>query len=395
MLVDYAKISLEYMRHKKLRSWLTFIGIIIGVTTLISLITLAQGLENAVGKQFDKFGARRLMVSIKGVNTRGPPEGSLIADKDVEIAEGIGEVEYVVPVLFNIGELEYGSEKDIRRIGGFRLKNFQKAFSDLAVGLDSGRYLRDGDSRKVFLGYKLAKDVFDKEIFVKSRVKIQGVAFEVIGIQEELGDPNDDYIVYIPVEDAQDIFGQEGFSAMTFTVKKGVDVVDAALKIEKVYKRKRNDEQILVTDPQKIKEQAQQLLGVVKWVLIGISIISILVGAIGVMNSLFTSVLERTRDIGIMKSIGAKNADIMNMFLLESGFIGLFGGLVGVAVGSGISLGVDYLINLQGSNLLAVSLDWRVLVFGLVFSLVIGIVAGLIPAYVASRQKPVDSLRYE
>ncbi|MDP3640267.1 MAG: FtsX-like permease family protein, partial [Nanoarchaeota archaeon] len=121
---------------------------------------------------------------------------------------------------------------------------------------------------------------------------------------------------------------------------------------------------------------------------------SLLVGAIGIMNSLYTSVLERTKDIGIMKAIGARNRDILEIFLMESGLIGLVGGILGTALGMGIALAIGPLSKHAGF-LLTINIEVSVLLFGLAFAFILGVLSGILPAWQASRLKPVDALRYE
>ena len=159
-------------------------------------------------------------------------------------------------------------------------------------------------------------------------------------------------------------------------------------------KRKRDDTNFQVVTATQILEQINQVLGVMQFVLVGIAAISLVVGAIGIMNSMYTSVLERTKDIGIMKAIGARNSDILKIFLIESGLIGLVGGIFGILLGSAMALIIGQLSKNAGFSLI-IKIEPLVLIFGLLFAFVVGIISGILPAYQASRLKPVDALRYE
>jgi len=138
------------------------------------------------------------------------------------------------------------------------------------------------------------------------------------------------------------------------------------------------------------------VLDIVQAVLVGIAAISLLVGGIGIMNTMYTSVVERTKEIGIMKAIGARNEDILYIFLFEAGLLGLVGGLIGVIIGFGLSKGAEYIATISlGTNLLQASVDIWLVLGALLFSFVVGIASGVLPAYQASKLKPVDALRYE
>ena len=141
-------------------------------------------------------------------------------------------------------------------------------------------------------------------------------------------------------------------------------------------------------------EQISQVLGIMQVVLVGIAAISLIVGAIGIMNSMYTSVLERTKDIGIMKAVGARNSDIMKIFLIESGLMGLVGGIFGTALGTIVALIVEK-ISSQSGFLLIIRIEYGLLLFGLLFAFLVGMISGALPAYQASKLRPVDALRYE
>ena len=165
-------------------------------------------------------------------------------------------------------------------------------------------------------------------------------------------------------------------------------------EIEKELERKRDDTNFQVVTATQILEQINEVLGIIQFVLIGIAAISLVVGGIGIMNSMYTSVLERTKDIGIMKAIGAKNLDIFEIFLIESGLIGLVGGLFGTALGSFVAVIIGEFSKNAGF-LLKITIEPLVLAFGLVFSFLAGIISGVLPAMQAARLKPADALRYE
>ena len=165
-------------------------------------------------------------------------------------------------------------------------------------------------------------------------------------------------------------------------------------KIEKELKQKRDDTNFQVLTAAQIVEQINNVLGIVQVVLVGIAMISLIVGAIGILNSMYTSVLERTKDIGIMKAVGARNSDILKIFLIESGLMGFVGGIFGIILGIVVALIVGEIASNSGF-LLLIKIEIPLLLFGLLFSFLVGMISGTLPAYQASKLKPVDALRYE
>ncbi|MEM4247591.1 MAG: ABC transporter permease, partial [Candidatus Woesearchaeota archaeon] len=175
---------------------------------------------------------------------------------------------------------------------------------------------------------------------------------------------------------------------------------EVADNIEKAIRRDRHQkegrEDFSVQSSTELIESFMKVLFIIQAVFVGIAAISLLVGGIGIMNTMYTAVLERTREIGVMKAIGARNKDILALFLIESGFLGAAGGIIGIIIGSGISKIVEVAVNAQyGANTILAVFPPYLLVGALLFSFGVGAVSGLLPARRASKLKPVDALRYE
>jgi putative ABC transport system permease protein len=397
VIQDYFYLVWSGFKKRKMRSYLTILGIVIGVTAILALATLGEELERSVTQQFDKFGTRRLFIGPKQVGATGPPTGvSDLTEKDLETVRRASFVDYVVPMYMEKAQVEYNRKKVNHDVMGFDTSLGQKAFEDIDVHLEEGRWLEKGDTNSIVIGYGIAHSFFDKEVRVKNSLKIDGIKFRVVGIIEQQGSQNDDNAIRVPIERLRELKGRsDAISGITAVVKKGMDMEVAHEKLKERLKRKRNDENFEVTSPVKIKEQAGAVIGVVQWVVMSIAFISLIVGGIGIMNSMYTSVLERTRDIGVMKAIGAKNKDISSVFLIESGLLGLVGGVIGVILGFLLSFVMVSAVNLAGVVTLHFSLQWGYALFGIVFSFIVGVVFGVLPAIRASQMKPVDALRYE
>ncbi|MEK6826602.1 MAG: FtsX-like permease family protein, partial [Nanoarchaeota archaeon] len=336
-------------------------------------------------------GSDRILIAPKGFQGPGTQAEGL-TDKDVETIEKISDFETVSAGMTFPGEVEYKNE--IRFPMVFGGKNSKEILED-TTDLETGRYLEDSDKFAAVIGSGIAKNLFDDEIRIRNKLTINGQDFRVIGILEPIGNQQDDNTIYIELDTFREVFNQGskvGFIATK--VKPGSDIPQLQKKVERALGKARGDENFEVVTPEQILEQINQVLGVMQAVLVGIAAISLVVGAVGITNSMYTSVLERTRDIGIMKAIGAKNSHILSIFLIESGLMGLVGGFFGVILGTVISYGVSEFSTRAGFKLLF-EINTTLILFGLFFAFLVGMLSGSLPAYQASKLKPVDALRYE
>ena len=393
----YLPLVWKNLLNRKMRSYLTLVGIIIGITSLIAVLVLGQGLEKGITDQFDKFGVRRIFVGPKSASGFSPPAGlSDFTKEDVDLLDAMPSLEYVSPVYMETGKVEFKQEHKNLEVIAYEPEDAERTFADLDVKLLEGRWFDETDPYGVVIGYGIAKEAFDEEIRLKNSIKIDGKKFKVIGIKEEQGAKNQDYVINMALDTLREIKNRpKAITTITATVKAGEDVVAVAKKLEDKLERKRGDKNFQVTTPTKIKEQTGEIMGVVQIVVAGIAFISLIIGGIGIMNSMFTAVLERTREIGVMKALGATQRFIRIIFLLEAGFFGLIGGILGTAVGLGISYGLQKVINSYGLVKIAVETPPDLIFWSIVFSFLVGVISGLIPAVKASRLQPIEALRYE
>jgi len=391
---DIFVLALDNLKERQLRSWLTIIGIVIGIAAVVTLIFIGNGLENAIQAQFSKMGISNVRVAPG--NLRGPPTGSLgFNNSIISQIERVKSVEYVNPVLLNFANVEYANEEGYFMAVGYDTKLSDKGFLDADLKLSEGRFFNPDEKGGAIIGYKMAKDFFKKDILSKNTIKINGVQFKVIGIFDSTGTDIDSR-VYLPLDTARELFGKPNtVNVMTVKIKDGIDVEKAAEDIRVMLRKSYEEEEFVVFTPEQLLSQLKNILGAIKILLSGIAAISLVVGGIGIMNSMFTSVLERRREIGIMKAVGAKNRDVLLLFLIESGMIGLIGGLIGIGLGISVAKSVELIAAQLGFSLLSVGLDYGVMAFMLLFSFSVGMISGVIPAYQAAKLKVVDALRYE
>jgi putative ABC transport system permease protein len=388
------RFVLKNVQKRKVRSWLTMIGIIIGVAAIMSLFLLSQGLKDAIDEQFSQLGVDSIRVVPGGLN--GPPSGSLGFSKNLQKnIERVKSVDYVNPVVISFAETEFQREKQFAFVNGYDVDLSDKGFVDLDIDVSAGRFLIKGDTFNILIGDGVAHDVFESDVGLRNTLIIKNKKFKVVGILEKTGTEVDNR-VYVPLDTMRDVFGKnDEVNVFVVKLKKGISIDVAASAIERELQKTLNKEEFEVFTPERLIAQIQGIFTAVQIVIVAIALISLLVGGIGIMNAMFTSVLERTKDIGVMKAIGATNKNILSFFLLEAGVIGTIGGVIGAVIGTILAFSVAEISQVLGFSLLKISFDPLLFLFAVFFSFGVGVVSGLIPAIRASRLQPVDALRYE
>ena len=410
MIKDYLKVGISNLFHRKLRSWLTMIGIFIGIAAVVGLISLGQGMKEAIGNVFLNIGSDKIIVQAKsGLQFAGPPgssSASNLTTHDIDVIRRVKGVEEVGARLIKPVKLEFNNEVKFYFAAsmpddeeGRRLITEVNRYET-----EAGRLLKKNDKLKTFIGNNVAnKGVFKKKkIELGNTLKINEVEFEVVGILEKTGNPQQDRIVIVPEDTLREVLkiNKKKVDVIAVKVQKGVDVNNVANDIEKAMRRDRDlelgKEDFEIQTPQQILATLDNILTIVQIVLVGIAAISLLVGGIGIANTMYTAVIERTKEIGIMKSVGAQNKDILLIFIIESGLLGLVGGAIGIALGIGLSKLVEFAaFKFLGTSLIKAFFPWYLIAGALLFSFLVGTISGLLPAKQASSLKPVDALRYE
>jgi len=400
MIAEYFKLAVRNLWKKGIRSWLTMLGIFVGIAAVVSLISLGQGMDDAIKGQFSSIGSNIIIV-MPGAGFESFGSAKLYKH-DEDIIKGVRGVDNLAPFQAKVSKVEYNRKVQYLPVNGAPADDRYKLIEDMGIKIAQGRRPQPSDRFKAFLGSRFASgDVFkNKYLKVGDKITIDGHEFEVSGVLESIGNPQDDSTVWIPIDTAQDIFNDKGYVEIIVETKSGFKPSDVADDIKQKMRRdrgeKEGEEDFTVQTSDQLLESVSGILNAVQAVLIGIAAISLMVGGIGIMNTMYTSVLERTSEIGVMKAIGAKNSDILTIFLIESGVIGTFGGIIGIIMGLGLSKTVEfYATNVLGDSLLKASTSPYLIVGALLFSFVVGCASGTFPAIQASKLRPVEALRYE
>jgi putative ABC transport system permease protein len=396
MKKEYFLIIWKGIQYRKIRTALTILGIIIGIGAIVALLLVSTGLENSIKEQFAKMGSNRLYVTIK---TQGLSLQSGLTDDDVGVFERMNEFKWVTPYVIKQWPVEYAKKTKFLQVTANPIDNMGGRWADLDFSVAEGRIFNNNDKYSAVIGQRIANDIFDKKASVNSNILINGITFKVIGVFDKFGNPESDSMIHIPIDAAREILGgnDKSVNMIELVVKPGINPENTGKKAKEELRKKRGykegDEDFDISTPEQLLGQLNSVLGIVQAVLVAIAIISLIVGSIGIMNSMFTSVLERTRDIGVMRAVGATSNDILVIFLLESTLVGLFGGAIGALTGIGVSKMFEWVASNAGYNIFKVAISPALIVFSIIFSGLIGLIAGYLPSRSASNLRPVEALR--
>lgn len=431
--VEILKLSLNGLTHRGLRSWLTILGIIVGVAAVIAMLSIGTGMSQSMESQMSNLGADILTVSAGTTRASGPASGfenrfqpgagggipgsfeqtietetPTLTDYDIIAISSADGVEAISGIISGRATIQYLAQTVTVSVEGINPEEWNKmTTSELA----SGRYLESGDGTSILIGNSVANGMFDYNLTENMQIRVGSKTFIIVGILEESGTGSfggDDRTIFMTIEAARDIvtdIGNNEYSSIqvkvtdTNAVDQIIENINQVLYASRLVTEDTKD--FTVTSSTSMLETIQSTMATLTFFLTGIAAISLLVGAIGIANTMFMSVMERTRLIGILKSIGTKNSEIMKLFLTESGIIGLMGGLLGIFLGF-IVVGIisDVGINIMGigrmdTNTSVAVITPELIIFALSFSTIIGIASGLIPARKAAKLQVVEAMRSE
>jgi len=403
MKLEELKYSVKNLVQRKTRSFLTILSILIGITAIFTLISFGAGIRYYMDVLAEEAGADKLFIQSKGVGAPGTDENFFISKDDVDFVEKIKGVNEIAGLYMKVVEVKF--KKEIKYVFGmgYDYKDFDLVFEGFGADIETGRKLKGGDLNKALLGYnyQFPEKIFKRGLELGDKIEINEVLFEIVGFVEEIGNPGDDSNVYLTEEAFVTLFPTtlDEYGFVMLSSDKSIDPEDLADKIEEKLRKhkgqKEGEEDFTVQSFADLMEMFGTFISVINGILILIALISVIVASVNIMNTMYTSVLERTREIGIMKAIGARNSNIRTIFIFESGLLGIVGGILGELLGYGISSAGGYVAKMAGFSSLQPYFSPYLIVGCLIFSFLVGAFSGLFPAIQASKLKPVDALRYE
>ncbi len=380
---------------------MTILGIVIGIMLVVIILSLSGGIKNAVGKQLQMFGSN-LIVIFPGKETN-PLIGFLgdqsFRERDLMELEKIKGVKTIVPMEVRVMNIEYKGEKKSILVHAAPWRGMIEVFEQAqGLRLQEGRWPINDQANEVVLGYLTINKLFKNKVRLGDEIIVKSKRMKVVGYVSEIGNQMDDNTIYISMDIFRNMTGIRGRERSAFAIiKPGANINLVAKQIKFSLSKQEVVRDFSVITPEKAGRLVGNVLSIIEFILMIIAGISLLVGAVGIMNTMYTSVLERTRQIGVMKAIGASSDSILSLFLIESGMIGLVGGILGIVFGVTASYIISFIAVKFGiGNLFSfASLDLLGLFVILIITFITGIVSGVLPARAAAKMEPAEALRYE
>lgn len=395
--------ALKALLANKLRSFLTMLGIIIGVASVIALVSIGSGLKNYIAGQFESLGSNLVYIMAGDLSAEGAGVGremmssaynSKLEEEHVELIEDLS-----LPIVGVSGYFEmplsarYEDKEFLTTLVAVAADYDDVSQVDLAVGEFFDAIAEERRKKVVVIGSKLKEELFSIRPALGKKMRLGDHQFEVVGIQEEQGGSGSfssvgvDNMAMIPLATGQDIFDRSSLQNILVKVADEQDIPTVKKAIEDELEDYLEEDEFSVVDQKQMLDKISNILGVLTVALGGIAAISLLVGGIGIMNIMLVSVTERTHEIGLRKAVGARPRDILIQFLIEAVVLSFIGGVIGIAFGFGGSL----ILN----QFLTASVTWWSVFLAFGVSALVGVVFGVLPASKAAKLDPIEALRYE
>lgn len=386
--------ALADFRRDKVRTGLTSLGIMIGVLSVVLLIALGLGLKNYIEQQFESLGANLVMVlpgsGFSGGNgPAGLAGGAEFDEKDVQSLQKVADVKYLVPIYIHSSLI---STAETEKVGNIMGAN-EEVFPLINIKLQTGEVWTKSDVDKktkvAVLGNTIAADLYGSPSDALGKtIRVGGLRVKVIGVAKKIGNQERDSAVFIPYTTT---FGSLNPQKTFFAIYLGIAAQEAIPRVkeavEKTLLKRYEEDKFSVTEQTEILSSINQIFAIINLVLIAIGSISLIVGGIGIMNIMYATVTERTREVGIRRAMGATTRDILLQFLTESTMLSLFGGVVGLILAS-------LLVTLV-RNWFPVAINFFAVILAIGVSSGIGIFFGVFPAKKAADLSPMEAIRYE
>lgn len=401
---DLALYAFKNLLHRRMRSFLSLLSIFIGITAIFSLVSFGIGINNYVDELAQEQGTDKLMIMPKGSNNLPGLSNVVLDEDDVDFLSRINGIQEIVPAYAGSAKIDYDDYRpSYPYFIGFSTEQEKRdlALEVFTVELLDGRLLDDDAHKEVILGYSYTQPdtIFEEPVRLGDEILINDISFEVNGFFEEIGNPGDDANVYITNEAAEMYLDKDSYEYIIIQATPTTNVSSLSDKIERQFRKHRGldegNEDFTVQTFEEAIAVFTNIFDVVVAVVILIALISVVVAAVNITNTMYTAVLERTQEIGVLKSLGSTNSAIQSIFIIEAGLLGAIGGVFGILAGYGIAKAGELIARTQGISMLQPAFPLWLIAGCILFSLMVGIFSGYLPSKQAAELHPVDALRYE
>lgn len=394
------KYSLKNLKKNKGRSFLTIFSILVGIATIFIFISFGLGLYNYIDELSSSSSADKVLIMPQSAGGFGTSDTIVLNDSDVDTISKSPGVYEATGLYFSAAQIKQNTEiKYIFLVSYDPKKDF--ILDSFGVGAQEGRTLRSGDTNKALLGYNylIPNKILPKPYKLNDNIEINGEGLKIIGFLEEVGNPSDDSQIYVTNKQYEKMYPDEKSYGQIFA-RVDIENIDRVVEdIERNLRKSRDVEEgkedFTVQSFNSMIESFSSALNIVIGFVILIALISVLVSTINTANTMITSVLERYKEIGILKAVGARNREIFNIFLFESAFLGLVAGILGCILGWALSSLGGAILKDLGWSFLQPYFSVYLFVGLISFAAITGAISGAIPAIKASKTNTVDALRYE
>lgn len=395
------KIAIADFGKNKGRTFLTSLGILIGVMSVVLLMAAGAGLKVYIEQQFERIGSNLLyimpgnMFGEGGTGLRGADGGisPIFDEKDISVLKRNKDIEYVVPYYQKTTKVSYTTETMFTTVNGvsedaFPASNFVAEYGELFTESDNS-----SRNKVVVIGSNIAEELFgDPSIAIDKKIKIEDQLFKVVAVLVAkggggLGGPSFDDYVFLPHKTAYIFNTDKKFIQLLIKVKNDDMIPEVKESIKRDLLGRYDEDEFSVVESTEILNTIGSIFGILNVVLVAIAAISLVVGGIGILNIMYVTVSERIKEIGVRRALGARRNDILWQFLAEAVVLSVFGGLMG--------LGLSFLVVLIMQKFFPAYISWESMLLAIGTSSAIGIIFGVFPAKKAADLSPIDAIRYE
>lgn len=383
--IDFYTIVIKDLIRRKFSTALTVFAISLGILSIFVILSITQSFNESIEGQLSEFGADKIFIQKTG--------GSEIVFDDQLISEIERNSNIRKVYGYAMENLQFQNGRDFISASVLASNLDEDFFEDSTIDIVQGQAPRSNSDFVIVMGPLIAKEGFDRELRVGQSLEVSGTKFKIVGITKEFGNPQDDNTVYMQY-DVLERFGlANNYDMLVPIVVNTQNIENTKSNLEIFFEREFGENRVSVLTSKDLLDQLNTITSLITGVLGGIGFVSLIVGALGIINTMFVIVQEKIKDIGILKSVGAKNREILQLFMFQSSLFGILGAVFGIFLGSLSLLLIQLVLNQLGFTFLEIEFFPVIIFQMLLFGSVVGAIAGFIPSYIASRIDVVEALR--